>query len=166
MIKHAVNTIAVLMLGLSGCLPVRPVVEPNSTLDLNALASALVPGNSTISGEAFVTTESGSRRQAIHEMVTLLPAEPYVLECARIVLTANSNCAQLLAPYEQTTKTDSEGRFVFTRLRQGSYHLSVEINWEVSRGKLGMQHLRRTAQAYVLIEEEGQAAKAVFNEAR
>ena len=152
----------VLALVLSGCLAKRPVIEPKLSLEAKELTVALEFGRSIITGEAFAKTYEGDVRFAADEVITLLPSTPYVLECANIRAHASSRCAELLNPFMRITKADSQGRFSFTALKPGHYHLETTIPWKSRQGLRGVRYLRRTLQADVSIDEDGQTVAIVL----
>jgi hypothetical protein len=149
-------------LALSGCFPERAAIESGLLLDTKELATALEPGASAITGEALTRTSEGGVHPAANEAITLLPGTPYVLECARIRTVASSHCAEALNPFTRTTKADSQGRFSFTALKPGHYHLETTIPWRIRQGLRGVRYLRRTLQADVTIEEDGKTIATVL----
>lgn len=138
---------------LSGCADTRPVVEPISTFNAQAIDRGMIPGASAITGRASWVNEEGTRHYAANETVTLLPSTPYVAECARITLKARSHCADLLKPYLRTTKADTDGRFMFAGLHAGTYFLTADVCWAGGRRRLRPCH---TVQGEAVIQHEGQ----------
>jgi hypothetical protein len=150
---------AIMFILLSGCADTRPVVEPTSSFDVQALARGMATGTSTISGQASWVTEKGIKHYAVNETVTLLPSTPYVAECTRIVLNATSHCADMLKPYSRSTKTDAEGHFVFRGLHPGSYFLTAHVCWAGGRRRL---RPCQAAQGEAVIQHDEQTVEVIL----
>ncbi|WP_281848857.1 carboxypeptidase-like regulatory domain-containing protein [Dyella sp. GSA-30] len=141
---------------LGGCADTRPVVEPASSFDVQALGQGMATGASTIIGQASWVTEKGIKHDAMNETVTLVPSTPYVAECARIVLDATSHCADRLKPYLRSTRTDAEGHFVFGGLHPGTYFLTTRVCWAGGRRRL---RPCQAVQGEAVIQRDGQTVE-------
>lgn len=116
--------------------------RPPATVAFSAEEAAFIrkPGTTTITGHAFRTRPSGTVVHAAGEVVRLVPATAYASERfqqlygnRKFVPYANyprdDKAAPAYAEYTRTTKTESNGRFVFDKVAPGRYFVTTQVVW-------------------------------------
>ncbi|WP_295391032.1 hypothetical protein [uncultured Thiodictyon sp.] len=130
------NIIALLLLivSLAGCATApAPVASP---VAFSAAEYAALPtsGNSTIAGQAFLTTRNGTVKAAAGNEVRLNPVTSYSLyvynNAASLQQTLDPRCLQ----YRRTTLADRSGRFRFKNIPAGDYFVSAAVKSAAATG--------------------------------
>jgi len=119
--------------GIAGCAgaPQAPTPAMTNANDDHAMMTAMLPGTSTIKGQASARTASGEVRNGAGVTISLLPMTPYVATCLKGHTFTDSPCASKLANYRMQTPADGDGRFVFLKLKPGTYYLEATMPWGV-----------------------------------
>lgn len=108
-----------------------PVREPRAVFDEAALRTAMAAGRSTVSGQVFGRTVGGDVKIGAGVEVRMIAQTEYATDCLRYIKFASTTCFDRIRPYLRSTITDAEGRFVFSKVRPGTYQLETTLTWGV-----------------------------------
>jgi hypothetical protein len=144
--------------GLAGCAttPQQAAQETNAKID-DAMSAALLPGTSTIKGQASAKTASGEVRYAAGVPIYLYPKTPYVENCMKAQPPADASCRQKLSKFRLQTTANGEGHFEYLKLKPGTYYLEATMPWGAPAKAGG------TFRTQVTIETDDQTVTAVID---
>jgi hypothetical protein len=150
--------------GLAGCANApQPQTSQEKTAKTDeAITAALLPGTSTIKGQAFAKTADGEVRYAAGVPIYLLPKTPYVESCMNTAPPADASCTQKLSQFRFKTMADGEGRFEYLKLKPGTYYLEATMPWGVS-SQAGAAPAGGIYRTQVKIETDDQTVTAVIH---
>ena len=126
-------SLSLLAMLLMGCSTSRlPVVMPEfQQAEYDVLSKT---GSGGVKGQAFMKTKGGEFKEADGDKVTLRPKTEYARKLA--MLPASLYKCQVVSTvrlkvcdYDRTTMADSEGRFEFTDVPDGTYYVTTEVSW-------------------------------------
>ena len=150
--------------GLAGCAdaPTPQTAQEKTANTDEAITAKLLPGTSTIKGQAFAKAANGEVRHAAGVQVYLLPKTPYVETCMNTAPPANASCMHKLAQFRLPAMTDDSGHFEYLKLKPGNYYLEATMPWGVSSqgGTMLPGGIFRTQ---VKIETDDQTVDAVID---
>lgn len=128
-----------LVLLLGACVERRSVT---SSTAFSAQEAAFIkkPGTGTVTGHAFRTRSRGIVVNAAGEVVRLVPATDYAKARFRQIYGAakyvpagayprQDDVDPAYADYTRTTKSESNGRFVFDKVPPGTYFVTTQVVW-------------------------------------
>lgn len=143
--------------GLAGCAttPQDAAQEKTAKVD-DAMSAALLPGTSTIKGQASAKTASGEVRNAAGVSIYLYPKTPNVENCLN-AMPPDTSCRQKLSKFRLQTSTNGEGRFEYLKLKPGTYYLEATMPWGVPAKAGGIYRTQ------VTIETDDQTVTAVID---
>lgn len=135
MLKRTLVFCAALL--LSACVERRPATVAFSVEEAAFIKKS---GTTTVTGHAFRTKPSGVVVNAAGEVVRLIPATAYARERFQNLYGASKYVPHRAYPrsdypdpayaeYTRTTKTESNGRFVFEKVAPGEYLVTTQIIW-------------------------------------
>jgi hypothetical protein len=144
--------------GLVGCAttPQEAAQERTAKVD-DAMSAALLPGTSTIKGQASAKTASGEVRYAAGVSIYLYPKTPHVENCLNGPPPADASCRQKLSKFRLQTMANGEGRFEYLKLKPGTYYLEATMPWGVPAKAGGIYRTQ------VTIETDDQTVTAVID---
>ncbi|MCS6259885.1 hypothetical protein G3479_11575 [Shewanella baltica] len=140
--KLKLGLAAVFLISLAGC--ASPTVKLNTQFDAAEAKKLMEKGNNAIEGNAFLRQRGGGVVTCSGMTVQLVPATAYATERALSYFgTTESGFAadegifnKKMPPrpadydkYSKTTVCDSEGRFKFKDLSDGTYYVTTSITW-------------------------------------
>ncbi|MGK5057316.1 hypothetical protein ACQ4WY_10265 [Janthinobacterium sp. LB2P49] len=127
--------LSVLAVVLMGCsTPRPPVVMPEfQQAEYDALSKT---GSGGVKGQAFMKTKGGEFKKAGGEKVTLRPKTEYARKLAMLPASLYKRqvvgtVSPKIRDYDRTTMADSEGRFEFTDVPDGTYYVTTNVSWSV-----------------------------------
>jgi hypothetical protein len=135
---------------LTGCETTQPPsVQVAARFEPREAAFVKAKGEGRIDGHAFLKTPNGTAKNAVGELVRLIPATAYARERFDKLYGGKKYVPATAYPQTETTdpayveaqrvtKTDSNGRFSFEGVAPGTYYLATQIVWR-PEGSFGAQ---------------------------
>ncbi|PKB22061.1 carboxypeptidase-like regulatory domain-containing protein [Janthinobacterium sp. 64] len=126
----SLSVLAVLLMGCST--PRSLVVMPEfQQAEYDALSKT---GSGGVKGQAFMKTKGGEFKEAGGDTVTLRPKTEYARKLAMLPASLYkcqvvSTVSLKFCDYDRTAMTDSEGRFEFTEVPDGTYYVTTNVSW-------------------------------------
>ncbi|NJM52464.1 MAG: hypothetical protein HC846_03145, partial [Blastocatellia bacterium] len=134
----------------------RRTLFPPVEFDANLAANALQQGNSTMIGRACASVKNGlwglggtERFKATNVRVVLYPATPYLEKWYQLREKKEDKKTGVFINreaqrYAMITQTNSNGEFVFSRLKPGKYFIQIIFNFTQVKSKEFTQVLLKT----------------------
>lgn len=118
-----------LALVLAGCATAPPPAPPALPVAFSAAEYAALPqsGNSTITGQAFLTKANGEAKAAAGNEIRLNPVTSYSLYAYNQAASAQQKLDPRCLQYRRTTRADRNGRFSFKNIPAGDYFVSAAV---------------------------------------
>jgi hypothetical protein len=135
--------IAASAIAMMGCVPLPVttyrVLSMTTPPSVDEYAPYRLDGNSTITGQAFLTTRGGDVKRGAGRSVTLDPATSYTRAWYDQIGLDRDRFGEmpsdsLFRSIRRTTTADADGKFSFRNLPPGTYLVRTTVTWEVPTG--------------------------------
>lgn len=141
-----ISLLALIFVTVAGCVQVREATL-NTSFDVNQANKMLEQGNNKISGSALIRQNGGSIVTCAGTEVSLIPATEYAKERIGHIYGRTSgkgysdhrrpikfsNTSEAYVSAKRSVICDTQGRFEFENVANGSFYVTSIIMWQVGR---------------------------------